>query len=211
MILLTATAMHALYEKNYKLLMKIGRLYHIPEIEIEDIINQIFLDFAEKQIDFSGISKPDAYVTTSFKRKLIDFYRKKKSSKINSLVDFENLQFEEVPLGLEDNEIQTQNIEKLYKLFKKIPPRCQKVIFLKYYRYLSNEKIASETGLSIQTIYNNLSEGIKKLRNGFEDKSKPSVFSNPLEETHSNIFVIPAILIGGLLSGLAAALNHLHL
>jgi RNA polymerase sigma-70 factor (ECF subfamily) len=198
-MIVTAPAMHALYDRNYKLLIKIGRLYHIPEVEIEDIINQTFLDFAEKQIDFSGISNPDAYITTSFKRKLIDFYRKRKSSKINSLVDFENIEFKEgIPSGPEDNEFQTQNIEKLYKLFRKIPPRCQKVIFLKYYCFLSNEKIAAETGLSVQTVYNNLSEGIKKLRNGFENKPKSSVFINPLQETHSHIFVIIGIIIGAL-------------
>ena len=199
MTLLTAPAMHSLYDRNYKLLMKIGRLYHIPDFEIEDIINQTFLDFAEKQIDFSCISNPDAYITTSFKRKLIDFYRKRKSSKINSFVDFESIEFEEgtAPCA-EENDIQTENIEKLYELFKKIPPRCQKVIFLKYYRFLSNEKIALETGLSIQTIYNNLSEGIKKLRSGFENKPKSSIFSDLLQETPSDMFVILGILIGGL-------------
>jgi RNA polymerase sigma factor (sigma-70 family) len=205
-------AIHALYERNYRLLTEIGRLYQIPAIEIEDIINQTFLDFAEKQIDFSGISKPDAYITTSFKRKLIDFYRKSKSSKINSLIDLENMEFEEgVQLGLEENEIQTENIEKLYALFKKIPPRCQKVIFLKYYRHLSNEKIALETGLSIQTIYNNLSEGIKKLRNGFENKPKLSISGNLLQETHSDIFVTLGILISGLSFCVSAALSYLHL
>lgn len=212
MILLTASAVHVLYERNYSLLLRIGRLYRIPEIEIEDTINQTFLDLSEKKIDFSAISSPDAYVTTSFKRKLIDFYRKKKSSKINSLVDLASLELEEgMPLSMEEKEIQTHNLEKLYELFKKIPPRCQKVIFLKYYRHLSNEKIARETGLSVQTIYNNLSEGIKKLRSGFENKPKSSLLSNTLQKSHSGTSLFLGILIGGLCSALGAALNHLHL
>ena len=170
MILLTATILQAIYERNYNQLKKIGLLYRVPEIEIEDIINQTFLVFAQKKIDFSAIANPDGYVTTSYKRKLVDFHRRKKSSKINSLVDCANLEFGDgMSCSYEEKEIQAQNIEKLYELFKKIPPRCQKVIFLKYYRHLSNEKIARETGLSVQTIYNNLSEGIKKLKNGFEN------------------------------------------
>ena len=198
MISLTATILQAIYERNYDQLLKVGRLYRIPEIEIEDIINQTFLDFAEKKIDFSTIFNPDGYVATSYKRKLIDFYRRKKSSKINSLVDCGNLEFEDgMPLGLEERETQAENIEKLYQLFKKIPPRCQKVIFLKYYRHLSNEKIAFETGLSVQTIYNNLSEGIKKLRSGFENKRKTSVLRS-LQKIHSGTFVIFEVLIIGL-------------
>lgn len=190
MILLTATILQAIYERNYDGLMKIGRLYRIPEVEIEDIINQTFLDFAEKKIDFSTIFNPDGYVATSYKRKLIDFYRRKKYSKINSLVDCSNLEFEDgLPLSLEEKETQAENIEKLYELFKKIPLRCQKVIFLKYYRHLSNEKIASETGLSVQTIYNNLSEGIKRLRSGFKNKRKASVLKS-LQKAHSGTFVI---------------------
>ena len=190
MILLTATILQAIYERNYDGLMKIGRLYRIPEVEIEDIINQTFLDFAEKKIDFSTIFNPDGYVATSYKRKLIDFYRRKKYSKINSLVDCSNLEFEDgLSLSLEEKETQAENIEKLYELFKKIPPRCQKVIFLKYYRHLSNEKIASETGLSVQTIYNNLSEGIKKLRSGFKNKRKAAVLKS-LQKAYSGTFVI---------------------
>lgn len=188
--MLTATILQAIYERNYDGLMKIGRLYRIPEVEIEDIINQTFLDFAEKKIDFSTIFNPDGYVATSYKRKLIDFYRRKKYSKINSLVDCSNLEFEDgLPLSLEEKETQAENIEKLYELFKKIPLRCQKVIFLKYYRHLSNEKIASETGLSVQTIYNNLSEGIKRLRSGFKNKRKASVLKS-LQKAHSGTFVI---------------------
>ena len=202
MISLTATILQAIYERNYNQLKKIGRLYHVPEIEIEDIINQTFLDFAQKKIDFSAISNPDGYVTTSYKRKLVDFHRRKKSSKINSLVDCANLEFgDEMPFSHEEKEIQAQNIEKLYELFKKIPPRCQKVIFLKYYRHLSNEKIARETGLSVQTIYNNLSEGIKKLKNGFENKPKSSILNVTLRKARSGTFIMLGILVGGLYFG----------
>lgn len=202
MISLTATILQAIYERNYNQLKKIGRLYRVPEIEIEDIINQTFLDFAQKKIDFSAISNPDGYVTTSYKRKLVDFHRRKKSSKINSLVDCANLEFEDgMPFSHEEKEIQAQYIEKLYELFKKIPPRCQKVIFLKYYRHLSNEKIALETGLSVQTIYNNLSEGIKKLKNGFENKPKSSILNVTLRKVRSGTFIMPGILVCGLYFG----------
>ena len=196
MISLTATILQDIYERNYNQLKKIGRLYRVPEIEIEDIINQTFLDFAQKKIDFSAISNPDGYVTTSYKRKLVDFHRRKKSSKINSLVDWANLEFGDgMPFSHEEKEIQAQNIEKLYELFKKIPPRCQKVIFLKYYRHLSNEKIALETGLSVQTIYNNLSEGIKKLKNGFENKPKSSILNVTLQKARSGTVIVLGILV----------------
>ena len=52
--------------------------------EVSDLISQLFLDLLEKNIDPQTINNPQAWLSTVFRRKLIDHYR---SSSKNRFVD----------------------------------------------------------------------------------------------------------------------------
>lgn len=163
--------LNQLYQDCYNYLLAIGTNNGNSKEDTRDIINHTFLDFAEKKIDFSNIENPQAYIITSFKRKMIDHYRVIK--KLN-LLSIENKFHDQDELNyLEKTEADEKNkavTEQLYKAFKKIPLRCQKVIYLKYFSKLSNKEIAIITGLSERSVYNNLSEGLKHLRKIFKEK-----------------------------------------
>jgi DNA-directed RNA polymerase specialized sigma24 family protein len=62
----------------------------------------------------------------------------------------------------------TNNLNLIYE---KLPGRLKKVIFLKFYEGLTNDQIMTQTGLSLRSVYNNLSEGIKMMR--FEMRKLP--------------------------------------
>lgn len=165
--------LNQLYQDCYDCLLAIGINNGNSKEDTRDIINHTFLDFAEKKIDFSNIVNPQAYIITSFKRKMIDHYRVIK--RLN-LLSIENKFQEQNELNyLEKTEADEKNkalTEQLYKAFKKIPLRCQKVIYLKYFSKLSNKEIAIITGLSERSVYNNLSEGLKHLRRNFANKER---------------------------------------
>jgi RNA polymerase sigma-70 factor (ECF subfamily) len=133
--------------------------------ELSDIISQFFLDLLEKNIDPRTIDNPQAYLSTAFRRKLIDHYR---SSSKTSFVDItiipEDYTEPSVQQVLEQVQTNTELISQIRKAYKKLPDRCQKVIYLKFYQGLTTEQIAEQTGLSKRTVYNNLFEGIKLLR-----------------------------------------------
>ena len=133
--------------------------------ELHDIINQFFLDILEKNIDFQTVNNPQAYLSTAFRRKLIDHHR---SAAKNSFVDSERYAEEHaeptVQEILEQLHSNTELINRIRSAYKKLPHRCRKVIYLKFYEGLTTEQIAEKTGLSKRTVYNNLFEGIKILR-----------------------------------------------
>jgi RNA polymerase sigma factor (sigma-70 family) len=165
--------LNQLYQDCYDRLLAIGLSNGNNEEDTRDVINHTFLDFAEKKIDFSNIKNPQAYIITSFKRKMIDHYRVIK--RLN-LLSVENKFQEQNELSylekIEANEKDKALTEQLYKAFKNIPLRCQKVIYLKYFSKLSNKEIANVTGLSERSVYNNLSEGLKYLRRNFANKER---------------------------------------
>lgn len=153
------------YESFHVHFINIGLRAGCRKEEINDIISQFFLDLLEKKIDFRTINNPKAYLSTAFRRKLIDHYRIIAKSPV---VDTGMMSEEYAEPSLQDALEQVQSdarlITRINSAYKKLPNRCRKAIYLKFYEGLTTDQIAHKTGLSKRTVYNNLFEGIKLLR-----------------------------------------------
>lgn len=135
----------------------------------KDLVQQFFLEMMQKKLS-ADIQNPEGYVTTAFKRKLIDQYRadKKMLGQVQpDLIDLAPSP-QQVLERLEDTKAL---IDKLAAAYKKLPARCRRVIYMKYYLNHSTREISDITGLSEQNIYNNLSKGIKHLRKSLDSKA----------------------------------------
>lgn len=156
---------YVLYQQHYNYLVFVGLKSGMDLTDVKDNINQTFLGFLEKGTDFSKITNVKAYILTSFRRKLIDTYRVEQKYKTESLDDFSDTWSEPSTEELMLNSQALDELkEKLSRIYDGLPGRCQTVIFLKYYEGLSNEEIAERTSLTIRSVYNNLFEGIKRMR-----------------------------------------------
>lgn len=153
------------HSQYYNDLMMMGLRLGWEKEMLKDIINQVFLDLIEKNVDPSLINTPKAFLTTTFKRKLIDADRKNKRI-INAHILLEKQETRESSTQekWEETEDLLQLVNRLKALYENLPPRCKKVIYLKFYEALSTEQIIERTGLSARSVYNNLFEGIKLLR-----------------------------------------------
>ena len=158
--------------------MNIGLKFGYRQDEVTDFINQFFLDLLEKKIDPATINNPQAYLSTAFRRKLIDHYRQSDKNRLVIVKDIhENYAEPSIQETLEQIESDKELINSLKNAYKKLPARCRKVIELKFYKGLTTEQIAEKTGLSKRTIYNNLFEGIKILRGELSEKQTGVQFS----------------------------------
>lgn len=140
-------------------LINIGRRIGYENEELSDMVGQFFLEILEKNIDVHTIVNPQAYLSTAFRRKLIDHYKKNLK---NGFVSGGQIVAEQVEPSPHDRleQIQTNAdlIRTLNRAYKKLPERCQKVVYLKFYKGLNTEQIAEQTGLCKRTVYNNLFE-----------------------------------------------------
>lgn len=152
------------YSSEYNLLVSVGLCQGFELEEIKDVIHQLFLDFAQKKIDLHMVANPTAYIVTSFKRRLIDIHRNNTRRAEVEMTEYQDKFQESVEKMMELNEATHAIAARLLSAYEQLPDRCKKVIHLKYYIGLSNEEIMNRTGLSMRSIYNNLSEAIKLLR-----------------------------------------------
>ena len=165
----TTPRINELYEVCKPVLFNIGLRLGYTREELKDLINQFFLDMLEKKIDFSSVSNPQAYLVTAFKRKLIDYYRNNKQRLHAGKMYVVESDYEpSIQEAMEKLQCNTELIDKIKAAYEKLPARCRKVIFLKYYEGACTEKIAEQTGLSKRTVYNNLFTGISLLRSQLE-------------------------------------------
>lgn len=127
----------------------------------------MFLDLIDQKVQINAIINHKAYLITTFRRKLVDTTRK--NNKAKQLHDF-LISEEEYESGvdeiIEQEQYRSEMSQKIKIIFQKLPPRCKKVISLKFYEGFTTEQIAEETGISRRSVYNNLFEGLKLLRAG---------------------------------------------
>ena len=173
--------------------MNMGFKLGNKEDEINDFINQFYLDLLEKNVNSKDIVNPRAYLSVAFKRKLIDHYRKNGKSQLISAEDIINeIQIPSIQETMEQVQANTELIAKIREAYKKLPARCQKVMDLKFYKGLSAEQIARQTGLSKRTVYNNMFEGVKLLRTEL-NKVSPSIHLAAL------LSLLPLMVAGSIL------------
>lgn len=159
----------ALYRQHYPYLFKTGQNAGFPADIIKDLINQTFLAFIEKNVDWSQVQQPKHYIVSSFKNKLIDHARSQGKTYTFPDLDTTDDSIEEKIIGTEEEAILKAQLQRAYL---SLPARCRLVIRLKYYEGLTHDQIATQTGLSHRSIYNNLSVGLKAMRLLLEEKSR---------------------------------------
>ena len=153
------------YETFQCTFMNMGLKLGYRQDEVHDFINQFFLELLEKKIDPETINNPKAYLSTAFRRQLVDHYRQSNKNRLLVIKDsYENYTQPSIQETLEGIESNKELINALRNAYKKLPARCGKVIDLKFYKGLTTEEIALQTGLSKRSVYNNLFEGVKLLR-----------------------------------------------
>ena len=195
MIVVSTTYQHIQnwYESFRIHFMNMGLKLGYKEDEINDFINQFYLDLLEKNVNSSSIINPRAYLSVAFKRKLIDHYRKNNKSQFINAEDIINeMEIPSIQETLEQVQTNTELIDKVREAYQKLPARCQKVIDLKFYKGLGTEQIAAQTGLSKRTVYNNMFEGVKLLRAEL-NKVSPSIHLASL------LSLLPFVISGSML------------
>jgi len=156
----------SLYKKYYHSLLFIG-LREIKDSQlVKDTIQQLFLYLWEKRETIQVAKDVKSYLVTSFLRKLSDDWIR--SRKASTLQVVWNNSVEEPQPTPEESLINKDGRNHLVNLLMthihNLPNRQRELIVLKFYEGLTYEEIVEQTGLSHRTVYNKISEALKKLK-----------------------------------------------
>lgn len=146
------------------------KLFHIAvrklgsEEDANDIVQDVFISFWRVIPQLSDDTSFSAYLTTSLRNKILNFYDK------NSVRLKYNLSVLQSQNKIDDHsnpdtQLQAKELEELYeKAILNLPKKMQEIYRMSRILHLSNNEIAEKLDISVQTVKNQLSTADSRVR-----------------------------------------------
>ncbi len=155
------------FTTHYKGLFGLGyRLSGDKELT-KDLLQSFFLELWENRFQSQNIQYLDAYLKKAFHRKVIKALQKNKTTQErikNQLETRYTPSYEQLLINFQTEAVQK---EQLQIAIDSLPEQQKETLSLRFKEGLDYAEIASSTGKSQQTIYNQIHSAIQKLRKSF--------------------------------------------
>lgn len=156
-----------MYDAYYQFLYSFGyRIYPDKEM-VKDAIHEIYCEIWEKRFDLPEVRNEKSYLFTYLKRKIL-----KEAGMLEKIADLESTLTDEHAVSYEELLIQSQTTEenkaRLKNLLSRISPAQKQIITYKFFAMMSYEEIAEKMNLQPRTVYNQVYEALKTMRNHFK-------------------------------------------
>ena len=128
----------------------------------EDIVEEVFLKIWLKQQPFDDLAHLKNFLYKTTRNACIDHHRRREHS-LERQPLLQQLQHTWESASDLDM-IRTEVYRSIYRAIEALPEQCGKIVRMGYIDGKSNEEIAKDLGLSIQTVKNQKTRGIQLLR-----------------------------------------------
>ena len=164
-----------IYSTYFTKMIRFSQAYVIAEEDAENIVQDIFLYLWEHPEVFKTIDNMDAFLFTLVKNRCLNFlkhslYVNEKKSSIQTVEELEmqmNLyslqQFDESFLTISDV------VNLINEVIDKLPERCKEIFILSRMEGLKYKEIAERLNISVNTVENQMSIALRKLKIELKD------------------------------------------
>lgn len=130
--------------------------------DAEDVIEELFVKLWKKHPQFETEQHLKAFLYRSAKNACLDFIKlSERSGARNTLFADERGYSEE---GYLNEIIRAEIIAEVFHAIESLPPQCNKIIAMSYVDGKTNQEIADELNLSVQTVKNQKGRGLAMLK-----------------------------------------------
>ncbi|WP_316789148.1 sigma-70 family RNA polymerase sigma factor [Pedobacter frigoris] len=153
-------SLFSLYKTLYNPLFNYGFISCREKENVEDAINQMFLELWENRVSLKQVINVKSYLFTYLRRNI------NKSKAIESRQIYQDVaQYEQSILDyIVELQLEEEIKSEIFKAINKLTSRQKQLIMLKFYENMDYDEISEKTGLVTQTVYNNIHQAIKFLR-----------------------------------------------
>lgn len=157
-----------IYVNYYSRMLRFAYAYLMNKEDAENIVQDIFAYLWGNRSLLKEVRHLQAFLFMLVKRRCIDFLRLKINNSASSLSEIENEELEYKLYSLEtldeDNVTDEEMQRMLHKAIGQLPEKCRYIFIQAKINHKKYWEIADETGLSIQTIKNQMTIAIGKLQ-----------------------------------------------
>jgi RNA polymerase sigma factor (sigma-70 family) len=160
-----------LYEKFWKELYIVAFRRLGSEEEVEDILHDIFLSLLTEDVLLDNDTSVRAFLHLRLKSRIINHYRKQLVR--SSFAKDEQYRMD---ISTSDNYTLHRELEGIVQEeIAKMPGKMKEIFLLSRNNQLSNEEIATQLNLSNQTVRNQISMAIKRIRLAVQGYHHPAI------------------------------------
>ena len=176
------------YNKFWKELYIVAYRRLQSEQDVEDLLQDLFISLLDGQVVLESEHNLRAFLHKRLKSRIIDFYRKALLK--NTFELHESPLTEEASMEQTDTRLLHRELEEIVKReIENMPEKMKEIFLLSREEQLSNEQIAQQLNLSNQTVRNQVSTALKRIRTSVE-----SYQSDALQPSAFNLVVVIATL-----------------
>lgn len=151
-----------LYEKFWKELYTVAFRRLRSEEDVEDMLHDIFISLFASDITLDNVDSARALLHQRLKSRIINFHRKQ--FMVIAFREQESLKSELADADSETR-LMSRELEEVVKHeIDRMPEKMKEIFLLSRNELLTNEEIASQLNLSNQTVRNQISNAIKRVR-----------------------------------------------
>jgi RNA polymerase sigma factor (sigma-70 family) len=170
-------AFTALMERYYNTLYRYGRHFTKDEALLTDCIQDVFVTLWQNRHKLDGIAYPRQYLLTALKRRIIRLTDRDRKTVGTPGEDYAfSLEFSVEDLIVE-KQLAEEKASKLRLILDQLSARQKEVIYLVYYQQLDPAEVAGLMRIHRQSVYNLLSESLRKIKEFWLDSSLALTFS----------------------------------
>ena len=134
------------------------------EDDAKDILAEVFIKLWDKRTDFPSLSAMKAFLYVSARNRALDHLKSKKRREASK---HSYTYWMDHPEEVSTLVMSAELVARLEREIQALPAKCREIVQLAYYQGLSSEQIAQHLGISLQTVWNQKTTAMKKLRAAF--------------------------------------------
>ena len=160
-------AFQLLYDKYWDKLFKTALIKVQDEDQVSDIIQDLFVTIWVRRQELNINDNVDLYLFRSLKNRIINFYKKKYLTE-NNINEFAksipNKTYSDVEILFSYKEVELV----IAKEMERLPNKMKQIFLLSRDEQLSSKKISEMLSISDQTVRNQISKAIKRIKISIE-------------------------------------------
>ncbi|WP_430811831.1 MULTISPECIES: RNA polymerase sigma-70 factor [unclassified Carboxylicivirga] len=154
----------ALFDQYYTPLCVFALKYIDAFDEVEDIVQEVFIQFWDKQRGNYHISNVKGYLFTAVKNNALNHLRRSNKYQLEVLDE----QFERIDEEYENPAAMERKKQQLYREVDKLSPQSKTVFERIVFENMKYKEVANELGVSVNTVKTTFSRSLKRLRSSID-------------------------------------------
>jgi len=161
-------AFNEVYERYWKQMYQAGNKVLKDKDASMDVVQDIFVKFWENKETINVHTNLKGYLLVAVKFKVANYIRHHQVKE----TFFEKISQEPQPLNTASEQLEVKELKNYISQFTEaLPEKCREIFVLSRKEYLSNKQIASQLGISVKTVENQITIALKRLKINLEKVS----------------------------------------